>query len=134
MPGPTFCELTARFSWAKSDCGSTVPRKMDLYWFIPAFANSNVGSESGTTDEEGTGEETYQLQISRNRPFKLTECMPILLKIVNKCFANSNSVPAMIIRQGRRHAKVPGGQRRAYYPRSAIHSKLDLYCRCKRVK
>jgi hypothetical protein len=25
-----------------------------LYWFIPALANSNVGSESGTTEEEGT--------------------------------------------------------------------------------
>jgi hypothetical protein len=46
--------LTARFRVAKSDDGSTVPRKMDLYWFIPAFANKRVGSDRGTTDEEGT--------------------------------------------------------------------------------
>jgi hypothetical protein len=52
----TFCELTARFRCAKSDCGSTVPKKMDLYWFIPAFVNSRVGSESGTTEEDGTAQ------------------------------------------------------------------------------
>ena len=50
----TFWEFTARFSCAKSDKGSTVPRKMDLYWFIPAFAKSKVGSECGTTEDEGT--------------------------------------------------------------------------------
>lgn len=27
---------------------------MDLYWFMPALANRRVGSECGTTDEEGT--------------------------------------------------------------------------------
>ena len=53
-PCPTFCELTARLSCAKSDCGSTVPKKIDLYWFMPAFVNNRVGSERGTTDEEGT--------------------------------------------------------------------------------
>lgn len=52
----TFWELTARFNWAKSDCGSTVPKKIDLYWFMPALANSRVGSERGTTEDEGTGE------------------------------------------------------------------------------
>ena len=31
-----------------------MPRKMDLYWFMPAFVNNRVGSESGTTEEEGT--------------------------------------------------------------------------------
>lgn len=50
----TFCELCARLRVAKSEFGSTVPRKMDLYWFIPAFVNSRVGSERGTTEEEGT--------------------------------------------------------------------------------
>lgn len=29
---------------ANCDAGSTVPRKMDLYWFIPAFANRCVES------------------------------------------------------------------------------------------
>lgn len=46
--------FTARFSFAKSDCGSTVPRKMDLNWFIPALVNSRVGSDRGTTGEEAT--------------------------------------------------------------------------------
>jgi hypothetical protein len=50
----TFCELTARLRFAKSDCGSTVPKKIDLYWFIPAFANKRVGSECGTTGEDFT--------------------------------------------------------------------------------
>lgn len=44
----------ARLSEAKSDEGSTVPRKIDLYWFIPALAKRRVGSEWGTTEEEGT--------------------------------------------------------------------------------
>lgn len=52
----TFWEFTARFSRAKSDDGSTVPKKMDLYWFMPALANNKVGSECGTTDDEGTCE------------------------------------------------------------------------------
>lgn len=50
----TFCELTALFKWAKSEFGSTVPRNMALYWFMPALVNSKVGSESGTTEEDGT--------------------------------------------------------------------------------
>jgi hypothetical protein len=28
---------------------------MDLYWFMPALVKRSVGSESGTTEEEGTG-------------------------------------------------------------------------------
>lgn len=39
---------------AKSDCGSTVPRKIALNWFIPAFVKRRVGSEKGTTGDEGT--------------------------------------------------------------------------------
>jgi len=31
-----------------------VPRKIDLYWFMPALVKSSVGSESGTTEDEGT--------------------------------------------------------------------------------
>ena len=27
---------------------------MDLYWFMPALANKRVGSEWGTTEDEGT--------------------------------------------------------------------------------
>ena len=50
----TFWEFTARLRCAKSEEGSTVPRNMDLYWFMPALANRRVGSECGTTDEEGT--------------------------------------------------------------------------------
>lgn len=53
-PMVTFCELTARRSFAKSDEGSTVPKKMDLNWFIPALVNSRVGSDKGTTGEEAT--------------------------------------------------------------------------------
>ena len=51
---PTFCEFAARLSFAESDDGSTVPRKMDLYWFMPALVKRSVGSDKGTTGEEGT--------------------------------------------------------------------------------
>ena len=64
----TFCELAARFKLAKSDDGSTVPRKIDLYWFMPAFANSRVGSERGTTEEDGTTD---------LKPDQLGETLPI---------------------------------------------------------
>ena len=57
---PTFCELCARFSCAKSEFGSTVPWKIDLYWFIPAFVKRSVGSDRGTTDDEGTAYRQYQ--------------------------------------------------------------------------
>ena len=49
-----FCESQARDSLAKSELGSTVPRKMGLNWFMPAFANRSVGSLWGTTLEDGT--------------------------------------------------------------------------------
>ena len=50
----TFCEFVARFIFPKSDEASTVPRKMDLNWFIPALVKSRVGSDRGATGEEGT--------------------------------------------------------------------------------
>ena len=51
---PTFWESVTRFHVAAFDCGSTVPKKIALNWFIPAFVKSSVGSDSGTTDDEGT--------------------------------------------------------------------------------
>ena len=54
----TFWELTALFKVAKSEFGSTVPRKIDLNWFIPALVNSKVGSDSGTTGDEATARAT----------------------------------------------------------------------------
>uniref|UniRef100_A0A7C9ARA9 Uncharacterized protein n=1 Tax=Opuntia streptacantha TaxID=393608 RepID=A0A7C9ARA9_OPUST len=44
-----FWVLQARFSSLKGLFGSTVPRKIGLNWFIPALANSKVGSLRGTT-------------------------------------------------------------------------------------
>jgi hypothetical protein len=53
--GPnTFCEFVARFNFPKSDVRSTVPRKIDLNWFIPALVKRRVGSDKGATGEEGT--------------------------------------------------------------------------------
>jgi hypothetical protein len=85
----TFCELTARFRLAKSESGSTVPRKIDLYWFIPALVNSRVGSERGTTEEEGTnGQGVSQLilgprDIGYFKGRKLpTKCVAMIFEIV----------------------------------------------------
>ena len=50
----TFCEFVARFIFPNSDEASTVPRKMDLNWFIPALVKRRVGSDRGATGEEGT--------------------------------------------------------------------------------
>lgn len=47
-----FCEFTARVSLARSDFGSALPRKIGLYWFIPALVNSSVGSLCGTTEDD----------------------------------------------------------------------------------
>jgi hypothetical protein len=46
--------LTALFKVAKSELGSTVPRKIDLNWFIPALVKRRVGSARGTTGDEAT--------------------------------------------------------------------------------
>jgi hypothetical protein len=56
----TFCEFVARFIFPKSDEASTVPRKMDLNWFIPALVKSRVGSDRGATGEEGTVYENFR--------------------------------------------------------------------------
>src|SRR4051812_15188928 len=44
-----FCVLATRGTG-----GFSVPRKYGLNWFMPALANSNVGSPSGTTGLDGT--------------------------------------------------------------------------------
>lgn len=49
-----FWLLAALLSFPNSEFGSTVAKNMDLYWFIPAFANSKVGSSKGIVEEEGT--------------------------------------------------------------------------------
>ena len=63
-----FCVSTARLSLASGPLGSALPRKMGLNWFIPAFANSNVGSSCGTTGEEGTNVWSLFLKKSKNVP------------------------------------------------------------------
>lgn len=37
-----FCELTARLSLPSAELVSAVPRKIDLYWFIPALTKRSV--------------------------------------------------------------------------------------------
>ena len=53
-PKLTFWESQARDMRANAELGSTVPRKMVLHWFMPALANSSVGSLTGTTGLLGT--------------------------------------------------------------------------------
>jgi hypothetical protein len=50
----TFCVSTALFNCAISSVWPTVPRKIGLNWFIPAFVKRRVGSLWGTTEEDGT--------------------------------------------------------------------------------
>lgn len=44
-PPPTFWELAARLSLAKSELGSTVPRKMGLNWFMPALLQGKMSRQ-----------------------------------------------------------------------------------------
>lgn len=107
----TFCEFTALFNFAKSDCGSTVPRKIDLNWFMPALVKRRVGSERGATPEEGT-KRLNQPQISKCRCCigvgvgvaggeeghktivgSLTKGMTILLEIIQESLSNFWSGP-----------------------------------------
>ena len=48
-----FWLFAARFSGASGELGSTLPTKMGLNWFMPAFAKSSVGSSTGTTGDDG---------------------------------------------------------------------------------
>ena len=51
-----FCEVTARpfgKNCFSGPFGAACPRKIGLYWFMPAFANSSVGSLCGTTGLDG---------------------------------------------------------------------------------
>ena len=50
----TFWASQARVRRAKSELGSTVPRKMGLNWFMPALVKRRVGSFRGTTLLLGT--------------------------------------------------------------------------------
>ena len=91
----TFWELTARFNWAKSDEGSTVPRNIDLYWFIPALANSKVGSECGTTEEEGTAHVISIIGTYERSETSATEFMSILLEELYECVTHFHCGPLL---------------------------------------
>ena len=49
-----FWLLAARFNLEKLLEGSTVPRKIDLYWFMPALAKRRFGGSYGFVDDDGT--------------------------------------------------------------------------------
>lgn len=92
---------------------------MDLNWFIPALVKSKVGSERGTTGEDGTiirghGEALLAMtseggaddrKVSRGRP--PTKSVAILLEKVEKCFSHAHSGPARSIG---RHPDTGRGQ------------------------
>lgn len=74
----TFWEFTALFKFAKSEWGSTVPRKMDLNWFIPALVKSRVGSERGATGEDRTTVEPCQQLVISFSAFFSPFSIPLL--------------------------------------------------------
>jgi hypothetical protein len=99
----TFCELTALLICARSEFGSTVPKKIDLYWFIPAFVKSSVGSDSGTTEDEGTAcprsvhrpdkKGVHMEGYIPPSPKQLTKGVAIFLEVVQKGLSNMESIP-----------------------------------------
>ena len=67
---------------------------MDLYWFMPALAKSKVGSECGTTDEEGTVDR-ISANIRAFKPRLYTECMLLLLEVVDERFPHPHGRPLL---------------------------------------
>ena len=77
---------------------------MDLYWFIPAFAKRRVGSECGTTEDEGTGG-VISINIILYSAWKWsTESVSMLLIIFNELITDPLSRP----RAGRLTHRAPG--------------------------
>ncbi len=78
---------------------------MDLYWFMPAFANSSVGSESGTTDDDGTMDQTSAVALHHGAIMMLTESVTILFKVLQECVSYSDSIPLMRLLGDRCHIR-----------------------------
>ena len=69
---------------------------MDLYWFMPALANSRVGSECGTTDDEGTFEDiSTELQRSACW-YRYTKFMSIFLEVLYERSSNFSRWPLLL--------------------------------------
>ena len=97
-----FCELAARLSWAKSDEGSMVPWKMALYWFMPALVKSSVGSDSGTTEDEGTAACQLGSFLAVSAPAVPTKGVAPLLEVVQEGLAHFGGSPLglFLVRHG----------------------------------
>jgi hypothetical protein len=78
---------------------------MDLYWFMPALVNRRVGSERGTTDEDGTVP-ICKLYYGQHQFVPRTECMAILLEVVQEGLSNAAGRP-LLLTSMRRHFEVP---------------------------
>jgi len=93
-----FCEFTALFHFAASDWGSTVPRKIDLNWFMPALVKRRVGSDRGTTEEEGTVLKlSVRLWPARASFHAPTKRVTIFLEVVQERVSDAHSVPLVLL-------------------------------------
>jgi hypothetical protein len=87
-----------------------VPRNIALYWFIPAFVKSRVGSDRGTTEDDGTGPWSG-LRLNRFYNLGPTKSVAILLEVIQEGLANAYSAPFMLFR---RHCRLLGGFRAVF--------------------
>lgn len=107
-----FCELVARLSFANEEDGSTVPRKMLLYWFILyAFCVSLTSSrpflDMPVRSSPSIGEEQGRV-IVRDRARRRDESVLVVLaKVVEERLANFGRRPV---------AKLGGGRRGGSHP------------------
>jgi len=69
-----------------------VPRKIDLYWFIPAFAKRRVGSACGTTEEDGT-RNSLSINIDFQECGILTKLMPMIFEILDELITDTLGWP-----------------------------------------
>lgn len=79
---------------------------MDLYWFMPALAKSRVGSECGTTEDEGTVASQQQYQSTRFLGDGSTKLVPILLEELYKGIPYFHGIP-LSCHPGRESAVCP---------------------------
>lgn len=87
---------------------------MDLYWFIPALVNNKVGSESGTTEDEGTVKSVSDILIWWwLRALHTKSVAMLLFEVVDESAANFGSRPFnLLMRTVERSSHDCGGVQR----------------------
>src|SRR5262249_17503585 len=97
-----FWVFATRFHFACS-----VPRKNGLNWFMPALANSRVGSSSGTTGEDGTLGWPCFLQQKSMNCWRISFAVGISSSVVDRSFFGEPHRRASGVSRGSLNQELP---------------------------